>query len=105
MMEKDTINIESVSTILQKLAERVRMRRLELNLTQQEFAKRVGIGYDAYRKFENTGETSLRNLILCAIVLDEVNAFHELFTQVKYQSIQDVIKEKKQVQKQRASKK
>lgn len=68
------------------------MRRLEQNLTQQKFAKRVGIGHDAYRKFKNTGETSLRNPVLCAIVLEEVNAFYELFTQVKYQSIQDVIK-------------
>lgn len=104
-MDIDTINKMTVSDVLQKMAKRVKQRRLELNLTQKDFAKRAGVGYDAYRTFEKTGEITLRNLVLCATILDETHAFNGLFTQQKYQSIQDVIKQKKEVKRQRASKK
>ena len=30
------------------------------------------VGYDAYRNFENSGEITLKNLVLCAIALDEI---------------------------------
>ena len=55
-------------SILKGIAERVKERKLEHNLTQKVFAKRSGAGYDAYRKFENTGEITLHNLVLCAIL-------------------------------------
>lgn len=38
-------------------------------MTQKDFAKRAGVGHDAYRKFENTGDITLRNLVLCAFAL------------------------------------
>ncbi len=85
------INISSTS-ILQGIAQRIKDRRLELNLTQKAFAKRAGIGYDAYRKFENTGEITLRNLVLCAIALDDTEGFSELFTKKSYQSIDEILK-------------
>ena len=44
-------------------------RRLERNITQKAFAKRAGVGYDAYRKFENTGEITLLNLVLLLLLL------------------------------------
>jgi transcriptional regulator with XRE-family HTH domain len=103
-MDIDTINSLTVSAILQKLANRVKQRRLELNLSQKDFAKKTGVGYDTYRKFEITGEITLQNLVLCATVLGETDAFNELFSQAKYQSIQDVIKEKNKKKRQRASK-
>jgi len=104
-MDINTFNKGNVATVLLHLAQRVKQRRLEMNLTQKNFAKRAGVGYDAYRRFENNGEITLRNLVLCAMVLDEVDAFNELFTQVKYQSIQDVIDEKKAKIRKRASNK
>jgi len=91
-MDIDTIISKSPDTILKKIAERVKDKRLELNLTQKAFAKRAGVGYDAYRTFENKGEISLRNLVLCAIVLDETDAFAELFTVRTYQSIDELLK-------------
>jgi transcriptional regulator with XRE-family HTH domain len=104
-MEINTINEMMVSQVLLNLAKRVKQRRLELNYTQKDFAKRAGMGYDAYRRFENTGEISLRNLVLCATILDETPAFNELFSQQKYRSIEEVITQKKEIKRQRASKK
>jgi len=91
-MDIDTIINNTPDVILQKIAERVKEKRLALNLTQKSFAKRAGIGYDAYRKFENTGEITLRNLVLCAIVLDDVDCFSELFTQKRWRNIDELLK-------------
>jgi len=103
-MDIDTIISKSPDTILKKIAERVKDKRLELNLTQKAFAKRAGVGYDAYRTFENTGEITLRNFVLCAIVLDEADAFAELFTKKTYQSIDELLKTQSEKKRKRGSK-
>lgn len=69
-MDISTIINQTPETVSMKLARRVKMLRLERNLTQQAFAKHAGMGYDAYRRFENTGEITLKNLLLCEVVLD-----------------------------------
>jgi len=91
-MDINTIINNSPDSILKGIAGRVKERRLERNLTQKAFAKRVGVGYDAYRKFENTGEITLRNLLLCAMILDDVDGFTELFAKKSYQSIDELLK-------------
>ena len=91
-MDIDAIIKKTPDSILKGIAERVRERRLEHNLTQKVFAKRSGVGYDAYRKFENTGDISLRNLVLCSIALDDMEGFTELFVKQSYQSIDELLK-------------
>jgi len=91
-MDITTIINNSPDSILKGISERTKERRLERNLTQKAFAKRAGVGYDAYRKFENTGEVTLRNLLLCAMVLDDLDGFIELFTKKSYQSIDELLK-------------
>jgi transcriptional regulator with XRE-family HTH domain len=102
-MDIDTIINSAPDTILQRIAERVKERRLERNFTQKAFAKRAGVGYDAYRKFENTGEITLRNLVLCAVVLDDVEGFTELFVKKSYQSIDELWKKKKKKKRKRGT--
>ena len=104
-MEIDTFNFHSVHEVLNSIAQRLKSRRLEKNFSQKDFAKRAGVGYDAYLRFENTGEITLRNLVLCAIALDEVESLNTLFTKKSYVSIDEILKEKVQVKRQRASKK
>ena len=103
-MDIDTIINKSPDTILKKIAERVKEKRLERDLTQKAFAKRAGVGYEAYRTFENTGEITFRNLVLCAIVLDEADAFAELFSKKTYQSIDELLKTQVDKKKKRGSK-
>jgi len=91
-MDISTIIKTSPDSLLKGIAERVKERRLEQNLTQKAFAKRAGIGYDAYRKFENTGEIMLRNLVLCAIALDDADGFAELFTKKSYLNLDELLK-------------
>jgi transcriptional regulator with XRE-family HTH domain len=91
-MHINAIVNKTPDAILKGIAERVKDRRLERNLTQKAFAKRTGVGYDAYRKFENTGEITLRNLALCAIALYDVEGLMELFSKKSYQSIDDLLR-------------
>lgn len=102
-MGKNIIRKNSVKSILSGLAKRLKERRLEKNLSQREFAARAGIGYDAYRKFEETGETTARNLILTAAVLDDSDIFTRLFSKRAYQNIDEVIAEQQTDRRQRAS--
>jgi transcriptional regulator with XRE-family HTH domain len=103
-MDIDTIINNTLDTVLRRIAERVKEKRLERNLTQKAFAKRAGVGYDAYRAFENTGETTFRNLVLYAIVLDDVESIAELFVKKSYRNIDELLKVEKVKKRKRGSK-
>jgi transcriptional regulator with XRE-family HTH domain len=77
----------SAEAIVKGVAERVKARRLEKNLTQKAFAARAGVGYDAYRTFESKGDITLRNLVGCALVLDDLEGFNGLFATKQYASL------------------
>lgn len=102
-MDISIIINRSIDSILLSIAERVKARRLEQNLTQREFSKRAGVGYDTYRRFETSGEISLRNLVLCSIVLDSSDEFAKLFSVQSYQSLDELLTNKQVKKKKRAS--
>lgn len=91
-MDIDTIISNTPDAIILNLSRRVKERRLELNLTQKSFSKRAGMGYDAYRRFENSGEITLKNLVLCAIALDSAEDFTGLFSRKSYQNMDELLK-------------
>jgi transcriptional regulator with XRE-family HTH domain len=91
-MDLYTIINQTPEAISKELARRVKSLRLERNLTQQAFAKRAGVGYNAYRRFEKTGEITSQNLLLCAIVLDGLDDFKDLFARKSYESIDQLLK-------------
>ena len=75
------------------IAARVKARRLELNLTQEGLASRAGVKFATYRRFEQTGEISLRGLLQIGFALNTLSDFDALFTQEQYQSLDDVLNE------------
>ena len=88
----DITNPNEVAT---QIAARVKSRRLELNLTQEGLATRAGIKFATYRRFEQTGEISLRGLLQIGFALNALSDFDTLFTQRQYQSLDDVLNEQK----------
>jgi transcriptional regulator with XRE-family HTH domain len=90
-MDIDTITNINPDAVIKGIAARVKARRLEKDLTQKAFAARAGIGYDAYRKFEATGDITLRNLMQCALVLDGLDGFVNLFVTKQYASLDSLI--------------
>jgi transcriptional regulator with XRE-family HTH domain len=67
------------------------MRRLEMDLTQRAMAARAGVTLASYRRFERSGEISLRNLVLVSSVLGMQGDFDTLFAEARYRNIDDVI--------------
>ena len=85
------IKTETPLEICGSVADRVKMRRLELNLTQSGLSARADVNLATYRKFERTGEISLVNLAKIALSLNSIDEFQLLFAQKQYQNINDVL--------------
>lgn len=88
-----TFNVSNPGDVAVQIAARVRARRLEMNLTQEGLATRAGVKFATYRRFEQTGEISLRGLLQIGFALNALSDFDTLFTQKQYQSLEDVLKE------------
>lgn len=65
--------------IKKELAEKAKRRRLDMNLSQQGLADRSGVRIATLRVFERQGKISLENLLKLAVVLEELQAFSDLF--------------------------
>ena len=85
----------SADFTLKAIAANVRARRLEQNITQKAFAAKVGMPLPTYRRFETSGEISLRKLVAIADVLDSVDELERLFTKRHYSSLEEVLKQGK----------
>lgn len=88
-----SLNIATPNDVAAELTFRVKSRRLELNLTQEGFAKRAGLKFSTYRRFEQTGEISLKGLLRIAFALDALSDFETVFARRQYQSIDEVLNE------------
>ena len=84
----------STSELMKVVAGNVRAMRLRRNISQKDFASKVGIALPTYRRFETTGEISLRKLVEIAKFFDVAGDIKNLFTKREYSSIEEVIKEK-----------
>ena len=89
------LNVANPSDIALQVAARVKARRLELNLTQEGLASRAGVKFATYRRFEQTGEISLRGLLQVGFALNCLDEFNDLFAQKQYQSLDDVLNEQR----------
>ena len=89
------INIYTPADVAMQIAARVKARRLELNLTQEGLATRAGVKFATYRRFEQTGEISLKGLLQIGFALNTLSEFDALFAQKQYQTLDDVLNEKR----------
>lgn len=88
-----TLNFINPDDVARQIAARVKTRRLELNLTQEGMATRAGLKFATYRRFEQTGEISLKGLLHIGFALNTLHEFDSLFEQKQYQSLDDVLNE------------
>lgn len=77
--------------IARSLAQRVRERRLAINLTQTGLARRSGVTLASLKRFERTGAVSLESLIRLALALDVADDFLPLFAPRPVQSLDALI--------------
>ena len=84
---------ETPEELDQKLAQRVRKIRKRRSITQEKLASISGVSYGSIKRFETTGQISLLSLTKIAIALDLADELRNIFTQVPYNDIQEVINE------------
>ena len=94
-----SFNILTPDDVAKQIATRVKARRLELNLTQEGIAARAGLKFATYRRFEQTGEISLKGLLQIGFALNALSEFDPLFVQKQYQSLDDVLNEQNVIRK------
>ncbi len=87
------LNKPTVAEICNAIAQKVKHRRLELNLTQVALAQRSGVNIETYRKFERTGQISFQNLVKIGFAFDMTTDFNLLFSQRQYERLDDVLAE------------
>lgn len=84
---------ETPEELDQKLAQRVRKIRKRRSITQEKLASISGVSYGSIKRFETTGQISLLSLTKITIALDLADELRNIFTQVPYKDIQEVINE------------
>ena len=90
--------------IMSGIAQRVKQRRLENGWTQKMLAAKAGLSLPSYRRFESSGEISVRSLVMLAFALDMTDEFETLFSSKTYQSIDDIVKSEQTKQRKRGHK-
>lgn len=76
-----------------QIAKKEKTKRKSKKITQKELSNRTGISLASIKRFEQTGEISFVSLLKIADVLNETDAFDELFNTRNYHSIQEIIDE------------
>ncbi len=83
----------TIDEIMQDLAKRVKNIRKRRGLTQMDISNMSGVSYGSIKRFEASGEISLYSLVRISIALDCVNEIENLFTNVEYKSIEEILNE------------
>lgn len=76
------------------LAGRVRAIRKRRKISQKELSERSGVSLGSVKRFESSGLISLTGLTKIAIVLEIEQELRDLFTEVPYRSIEELLNDK-----------
>ena len=86
---------ETPEEINLKIAKRLKNIRKRRRISQKKLSEISGVSYGSIKRFETIGQISLLSLTRIATALDVVNELREIFSQVPYKNIQEVINENK----------
>lgn len=75
------------------MAQRVRNIRKRRSISQEKLASMSGVSYGSVKRFESTGQISLLSLTKIAMALDIADELRNIFSQVPYRDIKEVINE------------
>ena len=76
---------------LSTLGQRIKVRRLGLNLTQQAAAAKAGVAYRTWRRMEGEGQASIEDLVRAAIALRCDEGLTELFPEPAAGSMDELL--------------
>jgi len=93
MINLELLNAATPQQLQRKIADSIIAIRKRRKISQKELARQSGVSYGSIRRFETEGEISLASLARLAIALDLSQELAEVFAQVPYRSIEEVINE------------
>ena len=82
---------EEINQALAKRLVRIRKRRC---LSQQQLSEKSNVSFGSIKRFETSGQISLLSLTKLCVALDCVDEIKNLFTDVAYNSIEEVFRER-----------
>ena len=100
----DSFTLDNSEDISMDIANDFRKRRIEKELTREEVAEKAGISVSNIVRFEQKGLISLGNLIELAIAMGYVSEIKQIFSQPKYQTMEELTQIRKNSNKKRVSK-
>ncbi len=83
---------ETVDEISLNLATRFKKIRKIKNITQKDLSLKSNVSYGTIKRFETTGEISLHSLIKLCVALDMQYEITNMFKEIPYKDISEVIK-------------
>ncbi len=90
--------------IAKEIAADFRRRRIEKNMTREEVADRANVAVSNIVRFEQKGLISLKNLIGIAMALEYTSEIRHLFSEQKYQTMEELDQIKRNMNKKKAYK-
>ena len=85
---------ETPEEINRGVAERLRKIRKRQGWSQQKLSEKSNVSYGSIKRFEESGQISLISLTRLAVALGCVDQLKELFQDVPYGSIEEVLRER-----------
>ncbi len=85
---------ETPEEINQKLAQRLKQLRKRRGISQLQLSEKSNVSYGSIKRFETTGQISLISLTKLCVALECADEIRQLFTNVEYASIEEVIRER-----------
>ena len=74
------VQFKSPEDMMHYLAQKAKVLRLEANLTQSGLAVRSGVSLGSVKRFEKTGEISLKSLLNIGMALRRLEDFDNVFS-------------------------
>lgn len=84
---------ETPEEINKEIAGRVKNIRKRRKISQEELSKLSGVSYGSVKRFETSGNISLISLTKIAIALNIVDDLKNIFSNIEYTGLQEVINE------------
>lgn len=88
------VDVLTEEKTLCNLVNRVIKKRKDMKITQKKLSDISGVSYGSIKRFELTGEISLRSLLKIASALDSLEDFEKLFTRITIKSVKELFYDK-----------
>lgn len=86
---------ETPEEITMVVSEHTKKLRKRLKISRKKLSEMSGVSYGSIKRFEESGNISLLSLTKIAMALDASGDIKNIFADVPYKSIQEVINEQK----------